>query len=97
LERIIRLNPKYLLPSHGLLPETVTILEKTLEHRKKREQEILELYRNGKTPEEIVAKIYKRVNKELVYLALENIKAHLKKLEQEGMLNNSFNQGSTVR
>lgn len=87
LERIIRLNPKYLLPSHGLLPETVTILEKTLEHRKKREQEILELYRNGKTPEEIVAKIYTRVNKELVYLALENIKAHLKKLEQEGMLN----------
>lgn len=87
LERIICLNPKYLLPSHGMVLESVSALKKTLEHRKEREQQVLKLYKKGKTPEEIVAKIYKRINKALWPLALENIKSHLKKLEQEGMLN----------
>lgn len=86
LERVIRLNPKYLLASHGLFPETVATLEKALEHRKKKEREILELYKKGKTTDEIVAKIYKKVNEELRYLAVDNIKAHLKKLKQEGKL-----------
>lgn len=88
LERIIRMNPKYLLPSHGLVLESVASLEKTLKHRKQREQEILKLFKEGKTPEQMTKELYKIVNKALWPLALENIKAHLKKLEQEGMLNN---------
>jgi glyoxylase-like metal-dependent hydrolase (beta-lactamase superfamily II) len=88
LERIIRLNPKYLLPSHGMALESVLLLRKTLEHRKKREQQVLELYKKGITPGQMTAIIYKKVNKALWPLAQENIKAHLKKLEQEGMLIN---------
>ncbi|MDQ1355129.1 MAG: endoribonuclease [Acidobacteriota bacterium] len=87
LERIIRLNPKYLLPSHGLALESVAPLEKTLKHRKQREQEVLKLFKEGKTPDQMTKELYKLVNKALWPLALENIKAHLKKLEQEGMLN----------
>jgi len=88
LEHIIRLNPKYLLPSHGMVLESVAPLEKTLEHRKEREQQVLKLFKQGKTPEQMTAKIYKRVNKALWPLAMENIKSHLKKLEQEGLLIN---------
>jgi glyoxylase-like metal-dependent hydrolase (beta-lactamase superfamily II) len=86
LERIIRLNPKYLLPSHGLALESVSPLEKTLVHRKEMEKAVLNLYKEGQTPEQMTKILYKRVNKALWPLALENIKAHLKKLEQEGML-----------
>ena len=88
LERIISLNPKYLLPSHGMVLKSVSSLKKTLEHRKEREQQVFQLYKKEKTPEKIVAIIYKRVNKALWPLALENIKSHIKKLEQEGMLIN---------
>lgn len=87
LERIIQLNPKYLLPSHGLVLESVAPLEKTLKHRKEREQAILKLFKEGKKPEQMTKVLYKIVNKALWPLALENIKAHLKKLDQEGMLN----------
>ncbi|MCX6581057.1 MAG: MBL fold metallo-hydrolase [Candidatus Aminicenantes bacterium] len=88
LERIIRLNPKYLLPSHGMVLKSVAPLEKTLIHRIEREQQVLKLYKQGKTPEQMTKTLYKRVNKALWPLALENIKTHLKKLEQEGLLIN---------
>jgi glyoxylase-like metal-dependent hydrolase (beta-lactamase superfamily II) len=83
LERIIRLAPKILLPSHGMALESVVPLEKTLKHRKYREKQVLRLYEKGKTPQQMVEKIYKNVDKRLWPLALENINAHLKKINDE--------------
>ncbi len=83
LERIIRLDPKILLPSHGMALKSTTHLEKTLKHRKYREKQVLRLYKKGKTPQQMVERIYKNVDKRLWPLALENINAHLKKISDE--------------
>lgn len=83
LERIIRLDPRVLLPSHGIAVGSTFRLKQTLEHRKFREKQVLALYKKGKTPEQMVKMLYHGVNRMLWPLALENIKAHLKKLAQE--------------
>lgn len=86
LERVIQLDPKVLLTSHGIPIGTTYQLADTLKHRKYREKQILHLYKKGKTPEEMVRIIYRSVDRRLWPLALENIKSHLKKLEKEQSL-----------
>jgi ribonuclease/clavin/mitogillin len=86
LERIIELSPKVVFPSHGIGLGGTTILEKTLAHRKKREAEILALHLEGLKAEEMLAKIYAEVNRELWPYALENINKHLKKLKTENVI-----------
>lgn len=83
LERVIQLDPKVLLPSHGIPLGTTYQLADTLKHRKYREKQVLHLYKKGKTPGEMVRIIYRGVDRRLWPLALENIKSHLKKLEKE--------------
>ncbi len=84
LERIIQWNPRVILPSHGLVMGTVESLEKTLAHRRLREKQVLHLKTKGLTVEEMVEEIYRGVPKALWPWAIENIRAHLKKLAQEG-------------
>lgn len=86
LERIIQLNPALIIPSHGKALKSVKQLEKTLIHRRKREQQVLYYYKQGKSPEEMVKLVYRRLDKRLWMLAFENIKSHLKKLEKEKRL-----------
>lgn len=86
LERIIALKPKYVYPSHGIALGGTFILEKTLEHRKMREAQILKLHQEGLRPEEMLEKIYAEVKKELWPYALENIHMHLKKLKAEAII-----------
>lgn len=86
LERIIKLSPKVLYPSHGIGLGGTNILEKTLEHRKLRETQILALHQAGLRPEEMLEKIYAEVNKQLWPYALENIHKHLNKLEIDGRI-----------
>jgi ribonuclease/clavin/mitogillin len=83
LERIIDLNPGVILPSHGPALGSVESLKKTLLHRKQRELQILHLYQKGVTPRKMVKIIYGKVNRLTRWLALENIKSHLKKLHQD--------------
>ncbi|MCP4149317.1 MAG: MBL fold metallo-hydrolase [bacterium] len=82
LERIIRFNPVVVLPAHGS-PMKTSLLEKTLEHRIQRENQVLELYKDGKSPQQMVSSIYRNVNKKLWPFALENIESHIKKLKEE--------------
>lgn len=86
LERIISLSPKVLFPSHGIGLGGTSILSKTLEHRKKRESQILELHREGLSPHEMLSRIYAEVNRELWPYALENIQKHLHKLKTENVI-----------
>ena len=86
LERIIKLSPKVLFPSHGIGLGGTTILEKTLAHRKQRESQILNLHLEGLVPEQMLEKIYAEVNKALWPYALENIHKHLAKLKQDKII-----------
>ncbi len=86
LKRIIDLSPKVVFPSHGIGLGGTTILEKTLEHRKMRESQILKLHEEGLKPEEMLSKIYAEVGKESSPYALENIFKHLQKLRAEKII-----------
>jgi ribonuclease/clavin/mitogillin len=86
LERIIKLSPKVVFPSHGIGLGGTNILQKTLAHRKEREAQVLELSQKGLTPEQMLSHIYSEVRKDLWPYALENIHKHLQKLKNEGAL-----------
>ncbi len=83
LQRIINLSPRVVFPSHGIGLGGVSILEKTLEHRRMREAQVLALHRKGLKAEEILRKLYADVDKRLWPYALENIDKHLTKLRGE--------------
>lgn len=83
LEHIIQLKPNVLLPSHGEAQKSVGVLKKTLKHRIQREKQVLHLHQKGLSPEQMVEQIYRQVDRRLWPLALENIKSHLKKIQNE--------------
>jgi glyoxylase-like metal-dependent hydrolase (beta-lactamase superfamily II)/8-oxo-dGTP pyrophosphatase MutT (NUDIX family) len=86
LEKIIALAPKAVFPSHGIGLGGTHILEKTLEHRRMREKQVLEMYQEGKTKEEMLSTIYFDVDPRLHKYAMANIESHLQKLKQEEKL-----------
>jgi glyoxylase-like metal-dependent hydrolase (beta-lactamase superfamily II) len=86
LEKIIAMNPRVLFPSHGIGLGGVAILEATLEHRMKREEQILKFHQDGFSEEQILEKIYDSVDKKLWPFALKNIRKHLEKLKDEGRI-----------
>ena len=88
LEKVIQLSPKCVIPSHGIPLGGTYILEKTLKHRKFREQQVLEMFQNGLTIDEILGKIYFDIPKVLYKYARANIESHLKKLELDGVIKN---------
>ncbi len=86
LERVIALNPKVLFPSHGIGLGGVNILENTLEHRKLREKQVLHFYQEGLTIDQMLEKIYEKVDERLWPYARKNIQKHIEKLNKEKML-----------
>lgn len=86
LERIIALAPKVLFPSHGIGLGGTHILQKTLEHRKLREEQVRGLSQSGKSDLEILQDLYPDIPLALHPYALMNIHAHQKKLKHEGKL-----------
>ncbi|HXH74460.1 MAG TPA: MBL fold metallo-hydrolase [Bacteriovoracaceae bacterium] len=84
LEKVILMNPKVVFPSHGIGLGGVAIIERTLEHRRVRENQILVLHSEGKTEKEMLKIIYAEVPKVLWPYALMNIEKHMIKLKQEG-------------
>lgn len=83
LEKIIAMAPKVLYPSHGIGLGGTVILEKTLDHRKVRENQILTMHKDGLTVDQMLETIYADVSKELWPYARENIKKHMEKLKEE--------------
>jgi len=86
LERIILMNPKVIFPSHGIGLGGVAILERTLEHRKVRENQILTMRNEGLTEDDMLKVIYADVSKDLWPYAKMNIQKHLEKLSNEGKI-----------
>jgi glyoxylase-like metal-dependent hydrolase (beta-lactamase superfamily II)/8-oxo-dGTP pyrophosphatase MutT (NUDIX family) len=83
LEKVIQLAPKVLFPSHGIGLGGTSILERTLEHRRVRENQILTMHKEGLNVEQMLETIYADVQKELWPYARENINKHLVKLKNE--------------
>lgn len=83
LEKVIKLAPKVVFPSHGIGLGGTIILEKTLEHRKFREKQILEMYEKGISIEEMLKAIYFNIPEKILKYARANIQSHLEKLKRE--------------
>lgn len=85
LERIIELNPKNIIPSHGIIVGGVNKLVETLKHRQMRENQIKELWKSGKNNDQILDVVYEGLKPELRPYALKTIHAHLKKIKDENL------------
>lgn len=83
LEKVIQLGPKVIFPSHGIGLGGTSLLERTLEHRRVRENQVLTMHNDGLSMEQMLETIYADVAKELWPYARENILKHLIKLKQE--------------
>ena len=86
LERVRALKPARLLPGHGpIIDDPETLLRGYLEHRREREEEIVNALRSGdSTPDALVPLIYRGLKENLFQVARETVLAHLLKLEREG-------------
>lgn len=85
LERVRELRPARLLPAHGpIVEDPARLIDEYLEHRRQREQQILEALNAGsRTPSEIVARVYPGLSPALQAAAEETVLAHLQKLGME--------------
>ena len=86
LERVRALRPSRLLPGHGpVIDDPETVLLGYLEHRREREEQIVNALRSGDaTPDALVPLIYRGLKENLFQVARETVLAHLLKLEREG-------------
>lgn len=84
LERVIALDPKVIIPSHGMAMGTTHRLVETLKHRKQREAAVLGLHRAGRSKDEMLRAMYVGLDPLLLPLAMQNIESHLDKLREEG-------------
>lgn len=86
LERVIKLNPKVILPSHGIAMGGTYKLQETLKHRKMRESQIIELLKENKSPDEILNEIYSEIPENLFKYALKTIHCHIKKIKDDKLI-----------
>jgi glyoxylase-like metal-dependent hydrolase (beta-lactamase superfamily II) len=86
LERVLALNPMRILPAHGaVIDNPAALLRGYIDHRRRRESEIIEAVRLGDGRiEAIVSRVYGGLTDELLPRASETVAAHLEKLEREG-------------
>jgi glyoxylase-like metal-dependent hydrolase (beta-lactamase superfamily II) len=86
LERMLQLNPSRALPAHGpVIEDPAALIHHYVEHRAQREAQVLDLLSSGiATVDDLTARIYPTISKELLAMARESVLAHLMKLDTEG-------------
>jgi len=80
LQRVVDLKPKSVFSSHGMPTGGIQLIQKTLEHRMAREEQIDTLHQQGLNQDEITELVYKGVPRKLFSLARQNVRQHLRKL-----------------
>jgi glyoxylase-like metal-dependent hydrolase (beta-lactamase superfamily II) len=87
LERILEFEPQQLLPAHGAaIDDPAEVIRGYIEHRRKREQQIIASIAAGhRTVEAIAESIYDGLEPRLMPAARENVRAHLDKLAADGI------------
>jgi glyoxylase-like metal-dependent hydrolase (beta-lactamase superfamily II) len=83
LERVIKLNPQNIIPSHGIIVGGIHKIQETLNHRKMREASIRDLLNNHQSEQEILESIYMGLAPELIPFAQRTIQAHIKKINEK--------------
>lgn len=86
LNKVIKLNPRFIIPSHGIALGGVHKLKMTLKHRRHREEQIIELLKSGADELKILDVIYEGLEERLVPYARKTIKAHLDRIKEEGLI-----------
>ena len=88
LRRVLALDPIKMLPAHGpAIDDPATVLNQYLEHRQRREDQIIIALRAGRRrPSMIVDHVYRGLKPELKGLAQQSVMAHLVKLRDEGRI-----------
>jgi glyoxylase-like metal-dependent hydrolase (beta-lactamase superfamily II) len=91
LQRILALGPARLLPAHGpAIDDPGHVIARYLEHRHQREVQVIGALEAGsRDVDDIVRRIYRSLNPELVPMARESVLAHLEKLESDGLARRS--------
>ena len=86
LRRVLALAPARMLPAHGgAIDDPAAVLRQYLEHRQRREDQIVAALRAGhRRPDAIVDRLYDGLEPRLKRLARESVLAHLVKLGDEG-------------
>jgi glyoxylase-like metal-dependent hydrolase (beta-lactamase superfamily II) len=86
LERLLALEPRRLMPAHGpIVDDPRALLTAYLEHRRRREREVVEALRAGHSDVPAIAEsIYHGLDSALLPAARENVRAHLEKLKSDG-------------
>ena len=86
LQRVRDLNPRRLLPGHGpIVDDPIALIDEYVAHRRQREQQILQAMLEGaRTVEEIVRRVYPALPASLSEAAADSVRAHLKKLRDDG-------------
>jgi len=86
LQRLIELNPRVVYPSHGSASASTLRLSQTLQHRRQREQQVLDLHRQGLSLPDMLQTLYAGLPPGLIPLALMNLEGHLDKLREDGAI-----------
>ncbi len=86
LRRVLALAPARMLPAHGrAIDDPGAVLSQHLEHRQRREDQIVAaLHAGDRRPEAVVDRVYEGLDPGLKRMAQESVVAHLVKLEEEG-------------
>lgn len=86
LRRVLALAPSRMLPAHGsVIHDPVPVLQGYLDHRQRREDEIVGALGAGdRRADAVVERLYAGLSATLRPLARESVLAHLVKLQEEG-------------
>lgn len=97
LRKMQSLNAEVMCCGHGpVVKEPNRKLQELIDHRRQREEQIVELAREGcDTVRRIVRAIYPELDKRLLGMAQSQVLSHLSKLEREGKVRTSGEGGET--
>ncbi|MGQ0585606.1 MAG: MBL fold metallo-hydrolase [Gammaproteobacteria bacterium] len=86
LRRVIELDPAVIIPSHGLALGGTHFLQSALRHRQEREAQIRTRHEAGQDEDQILAEVYQGIDPRLLPLARINIRSHMAKLREDGLI-----------
>lgn len=88
LDRLAALEPRMLFPGHwDPVPDAMAKIDEYRRHRLEREAQILaELRRGGGTAPELTRRVYGQLDEKLMYAAGMTLRAHLRKLVDDGLV-----------
>lgn len=91
LRAVLDLQPRVILPSHGEpILQPASLLRGYISHRLTREQQVLECLAAGiTTADAMVERLYAAIADALKPAARQNVLAHLRKLEEDGRVQNA--------